>query len=97
MGEISIFLAGIKWENVLAMVQALIGLRLIWYLIGVLILIWEERESKTAVGQLRSAMSGKILQIRWEVVTKKLTKWTLFFLGSIFYREIVVFITGMVL
>ena len=39
MGEISIFLAGIKWENVLAMVQALIGLRLIWYLIGVLILI----------------------------------------------------------
>ena len=97
MGEISIFLAGIKWENVLAMVQALIGLRLIWYLIGVLILIWEERESKTAVGQLRSAMSGKILQIRWEVVTKKLTKWTLFFVCSIFYREIVVFITGMVL
>ena len=97
MGEISIFLARIKWENILIIVQALIGLRLIWYLLGTLILIWEERESKMAVGQLRAAMKGKMLQIRWEIVCRKLFKWTLFFLGSIFYREIVVFITGVVL
>ena len=92
MGEISIFLAGIKWENILIIVQALIGLRLIWYLIGTLTLIWEERESKTPVGQLRAAMTGKMLQVRWEIVTRKLIKWSLLFICSIFYQEIFKFL-----
>ena len=92
MAVLKIFFEGIVWENLLVIVQALIGLRLIWYLIGTLVLIWEERESKTAVGQLRIAVTGKMLRIHWGIVIRKLVKWAIIFVVFVFYREIFEFI-----
>lgn len=92
MDALSIFFKSIEWENLLVIVPAVVGARLIQCLLGTLIFIWEERESKTAVGQLRAAMTGKMLQIRWEIAIRKLVKWTLLFICSVFYREIFEFI-----
>ena len=92
MDVLRLFVNSINWVDILFSVQCLIWAHLIWYLHGTLVLIWEERESKTDVGRLRMAITGKTLQIRWEIVFRKLVKWAIIFISFVFYREIVDFI-----